>query len=111
EEIVGDIGDEYDKDNNDAGDEQVFPTGGPVTVDASDSIDEINDKYSLTLPLSDEYNSVAGLVLEQYGDIPPAGESVAVDSYMIRVLEVRDGKIMTVEIRERSDDREKGVKS
>ncbi|MBR4748244.1 MAG: HlyC/CorC family transporter [Abditibacteriota bacterium] len=107
EEIVGDIGDEYDKDNDDTGEEPVFPDGGPIVVDASDSIDETNDRYSLSLPLSDEYNSVAGLVLEQYGDIPEGGESVSVEGYIIKVLEVREGQIMTLEIQERSDDGDK----
>ena len=103
EEIVGDIGDEYDKDDPGSGDDPEYTLGGPVKVDASDSIDEVNDKYGLELPLSDEYNSVAGLVLEKYGDIPEKGDAVTVDKYTVNVLEVRDGKILTVEIKQNSD--------
>ncbi len=95
EEIVGDIADEYDQ----MDDPVSHNAGEPVRVEASAAIDEINDEYGLKLPLSDEYNSVAGLVIENYGDIPTRGQQVTIGGYTVTVLEVSEGKILSVEIR------------
>jgi len=72
EELVGDILDEFDREEP-----QVQKVGeGVYLVDAKVWVEDLNDELELTLPLSESYESIGGLVIERLGHIPHPGESV-----------------------------------
>ena len=84
EEIVGEIQDEYDVD------EPAINQVDPHTwiVDARVSLDDLNAETGLQLE-TEEGDSVGGLVYEQLGSIPQAGDSVDVDNVTITVQSVQ----------------------
>ena len=80
EEIVGDIADEHDRLG-----EQVQPRrDGSWLISGLLRPDEVEDLTGITLPESEDYDTVAGLVLQVLGKVPSTGDiaEVAVaDSY------------------------------
>jgi CBS domain containing-hemolysin-like protein len=91
EEIVGEIQDEYDReeatvqriDENEA----IF--------DARVSIDELNDMFHLDLP-GEEYDTVGGFVYHELGRMPAPGDEVHSDGVSLRVLSVAGRRIKKV---------------
>jgi putative hemolysin len=94
EEIFGEIDDEHDKEEllekKIAENEYIFA--------ARLEIDYINDKYKLNLPESDEYETLAGLIISKVENIPTTMEIVVIDKFKFTVLEVSDTKIERVKI-------------
>jgi len=89
EELVGDIDDEYDLDN---GDRHVEIEPGVWAVPADWRVDEIQRHTGLELP-DGEYDTVAGLVLEELERIPEVGDEIVVDGVLIEVIELHDWAI------------------
>ncbi|RME85944.1 MAG: HlyC/CorC family transporter [Caldilineae bacterium] len=67
-------------------------------VDAQMDVDEVNERLGLRLPVSDEYETIAGLILYQLRRIPIAGQEIIAAGYKIRVLELDGPKITKVRI-------------
>jgi CBS domain containing-hemolysin-like protein len=83
EEIVGDIMDEYDKEEP----EIQNLSDGVFVVDAQMWIEDINERIETDLPLDESYETVGGLIIDRLGHIPlHPGEKV----------EINDGKITLV---------------
>ena len=82
EEIVGEIADEYDIDEDQTirreGDRQ-------FAVLALTRIQEFNDYFSTRFS-EEEYDTIGGLVMHQFGRLPKRGESVTMDGYEFKVL-------------------------
>jgi CBS domain containing-hemolysin-like protein len=95
EEIVGEIDDEYDK--------------APPTVRAEGpglwrvlgrtKITDLNTELCLDLPEGEDYESVAGLLLERLKRIPREGESVRLGDVTITVLSTSERAIEELRIR------------
>lgn len=84
EQIVGEIQDEYDTE-----DPSVQPVGeGVFIVDARVPIDDINDLLGTALR-SDSADRIGGLVYEQLGRIPRAGDQLSLDEVAVTVLSVK----------------------
>ena len=83
EEIVGDILDEYDKEEP----EIQNISEGVFAVDAQMWVDDINERMGLDLPVDESYETVGGLIIDRLGHIPlHPGEKI----------EINDGKISLV---------------
>ncbi|WP_242921563.1 hemolysin family protein [Pontibacter liquoris] len=96
EEIFGEIEDEYDvKDESLL--EQVWPEKGIYLFSARHEVDYLNDKYDLELPEGD-YETLGGLILEVYGEIPLAGDQIAVPPYTITILSMDENRINAVKL-------------
>ncbi len=82
EQIVGDIGDEYDID-----DELNIHREGErqFTVRAQTRIDEFNEFFN-TAYSDDEYDTIGGVLLNQLGRLPRRGESFLMDGFEFKVL-------------------------
>jgi putative hemolysin len=93
EEIVGEIQDEYD----------VEPpmieriNDQEVHVDARVSLDDINDLLGVNWEAEDS-DTIGGLVYEQLGRIPAAGDSVQLGNYVITVLSTEGTRIKQLSI-------------
>ncbi len=94
EEIVGEIEDEYDKEEF----VEVKVNDKQFIFSARLEIDYINEKYNLHLPESEEYNTIAGLLMEHLEAIPQKGEKLKVGEYIIEVLDTSGPKVNKVQI-------------
>ena len=93
ESIVGNIQDEYDHEEED-----IYQVGeNKFTVDGTTPIDEISDLVGVELP-EGEYDTVAGLIVENLGHIPKPEEhpSIDIDCLTLTVLAVEDRRIAKV---------------
>lgn len=93
EEIIGDIKDEYDKE------EQLFEQVGPneYIVDAKISLDEFNELTEEELT-SDEYDTLGGLVYAQLDKIPTVGDTVTYGNITLTVLGTKGRRITKVKV-------------
>ncbi len=84
EEIVGEIVDESDYDEV-----EVFRQidGRTAEVLGSIHLNVINDQLGLDLDASDDYDTLAGLVVARLGHIPKAGATVELERARVTVLE------------------------
>jgi magnesium and cobalt transporter len=82
EQIVGDIDDEFDVDD----DQNIRKEAdGQFVVRGATPITEFNEYFNTELPDA-EFDTVAGLVMQQLGHMPRRGESVMVGGLEMRVL-------------------------
>ena len=94
EEIVGDIEDEHD-------------VGEMIEKKISDSeyvfssrmeVDQINYKYNLRLPESEEYETIAGLFLSLHEDIPDVGDQIEFDNISLIIDDVDEKSIQLIRL-------------
>ena len=93
EEIVGDIRDEYDKDE----DELIRHVGErEFVVSGSLKLDDLNDALGLDFS-SEDYDSIGGYVIERLDHLPKAGEFVVLENgirlVVDEVIKNRIGKV------------------
>ncbi len=96
EEIFGEIEDEHDKEESH---EQVI-SETEFEFSARMEIDLINEKYHLQLPVDDgEYDTLGGLLLHLYEDIPEEGTIIDYEPFQFTVTKVSDRRIDQVRIK------------
>ncbi|NMC41566.1 MAG: HlyC/CorC family transporter [Bacteroidales bacterium] len=95
EEIVGDIQDEHD--TEELIDKQVGP--GEYVFSGRLEIDFINEKYGLDLPESDEYETLAGLVMFYHGDMPKTNQIIRIKNFIVRILRSTDVRVDLVSLK------------
>jgi len=95
EEIVGDIQDEHDKIVlvNEKLSNSEYRFSGRI------EIDDLNENYNLNLPTSDDYETIAGLLLAYYGSIPKVNDVVMVHDFKFRILKATTTKIELVHLK------------
>ena len=95
EEIIGEINDEYDVDEltekKIADDEYIF--AGRL------EIDYLNDKYQLNLPESEDYETLAGLIIHYKESIPDLDDEIITDNFVFKILEASETKIEKVNLK------------
>ncbi len=92
EEIVGDIRDEYDENENDL----IRELGNcSYDIDASIKLDDLNDKLHTDFR-SEDYDSLAGFIIELLDKIPAAGEEAACEGAHFKVTKVHRNRIERV---------------
>jgi putative hemolysin len=89
EEIFGEIQDEFDVDELLVKkiSETEFVLAGRL------EIDYLNQEYLLNLPQSDEYETLAGLILNQHQSIPEIKEQIRIDRFTFTILEATGSRI------------------
>ena len=98
EEIFGEIVDEYDVegliDKQTGKNEYIFS--------ARVEIDFINEKYKLDIPESEEYETLAGFIINHHQSIPELKEEIYIEPYLFTILQASDTRIekVKVEVRE-----------
>ncbi len=91
EELVGEISDEYDVDHS----RVELLDDGQVQVDASLSIDEVNELTGIDLPEGD-WDTVGGFLYHLLGHVPNEGESAVFDGHRIVAEKVNGRRIARV---------------
>ena len=94
EEIFGEIEDEHDRNQLIA--EQVNDT--TYKVSGRMEIEEINERFHLGIPESDDYQTIAGYILFNHEAIPAEGDIVEIDNFAITVLRKTAARIELVQI-------------
>lgn len=62
-------------------------------------ISAFNEKFH-TAFVDTQHETIAGVVLEQFGDMPSVGSSIEIDDYRFEVLETTDKKITKLKVTE-----------
>jgi CBS domain containing-hemolysin-like protein len=95
EEIFGEIEDEHDKDDwledKISNDEYLFS--------ARVEIDYLNETYGLHLEESDEYETLAGMIIHHLESIPEKNQVIEINGFIFTIEEVSERKIEKVRIR------------
>lgn len=89
EEIFGEIEDEFDVDEllvKKVSDDEYILAGRL-------EIDFLNQEYFLNLPQSDEYETLAGLILNHHQSIPEIKEQINIDRFTFTILEATGSRI------------------
>ena len=94
EEIVGEIRDEFDQEEESI--QQIRETIYDIKGDTL--IEEINDELEITIPVSEEYDTVAGYVQDVLGKVAETGNQVKADGYILKVMEVDNKRIEKIRI-------------
>lgn len=96
EQIVGDIEDEYDIDEEDGFikklDDDTF------IVKAATPIDEFND-YFKTPFSEEEFDTIGGIVLQNFGHLPKRGEHIKINQLRFKVLHSDTRRIYLLEVK------------
>ena len=92
EEIVGDISDEHDKSQI----EDIRIDENKFRLLARSNVEEINKKYNLSLPDSEEYETIAGLILNHQENIPKINDEVSVHNFIFTITKVDKKTIQEV---------------
>ena len=92
EEIVGEINDEHDLDVT----KIEIINKSEFIIPARLEVELVNKECSINLPDSEEYETIAGLVLNFLEDIPSKGDIIELDDYTLKIQEVDDRSILSV---------------
>lgn len=98
EEIVGDISDEYDEDEKmfTKIDNHTFVFEAKIQLNDFFKIEEIEaEDFS---KISDEVETLAGLVLEIKGEIPTKNERIVYDKYIFEIMAVDNRRIKKIKL-------------
>lgn len=89
EQIFGEIEDEHDK--PDMVEKQLSER--EFVLSCRLEVEYLNEKYSLGLAESDEYDTLAGYIISNYGELPTAGTVMEFDSKRIKILRTTRSRI------------------
>ena len=92
EEIFGEIEDEHDEEQLT---EEVF-SDGELRLSARLEVDYLNEKYNLDLPESESYETLGGLLVENFECIPNEGAEIIIRNYTFIAEQVTETRINTV---------------
>lgn len=95
EQIVGEIEDEHDIDEDDIKIQQIGK--GRHTVRALISIEDFNEHFGTTFS-DEEFDTIGGLLLAQFGHMPKRGEIVDMGGLRFKVLRADSRRLHLVEV-------------
>jgi CBS domain containing-hemolysin-like protein len=94
EEIFGEIEDEYDTDE--IIEKQLSET--EFIFSARIEIDYLNEKYKLTFPESEEYETIAGFILHHHESIPHVNEEIEIPPYTFTILKASGNRLDEIKL-------------
>jgi len=100
EEIFGEIEDEHDK-------EELIESKiseNEYLLSARLEVDYLNQEHGLDLPESDQYETIAGLIIQTSENIPQMNEEIKLDQYTFTVKKVFENKIGLVHLKINPED-------
>ena len=93
EELLGDFEDEFDTDNIES--QQL--EDGSIIADAKIDWETFNNKFGTIIPNGD-YETIAGFVLYNLGNIPSVGDSFMHEYYRFEITEMKNVRIEQIKI-------------
>lgn len=95
EEIVGEIEDEYDIEE--LTEKQISET--EFEFSGRHEIDYVNGKYKLNLPASDDYETIAGLIIYNHESIPEQNETIHIENFIFTILIASENRIEKIKLK------------
>jgi CBS domain containing-hemolysin-like protein len=94
ETIVGDIEDEHDVP------EDLEERLGPneFLFSARSEVEHLRDTHALAIPISEEYDTLAGFILHSTGDLPEQGQVLDLPPFRITIAQVEHSRIDLVRL-------------
>ena len=89
EQIFGEIEDEHDK--QDMVEKRISES--EFVFSCRLEVEYLNEKYALSIPESDEYDTLAGYIISRYEELPAAGTVMEFDGMRIKVLSTARSRI------------------
>jgi putative hemolysin len=93
EEIVGEIRDEDDVESP-----VIQLSDGSMIIDASISLRDLNEEYSLNIPESPDYETLGGFIVMHLQRIPQTADQVEIDGKTLRVIQMVGQRIARVKL-------------
>lgn len=94
EEIFGEIEDEHD--SSDLVEKELAKN--LYLLSGRHEINYLNEKYNLSIPVSEEYETLAGYIIFHYESIPQKETSVEIDNFLITITDVSSNRIEEAEL-------------
>ena len=94
EQIFGDIEDEHDK--QDMVEKRI--SDREYVFSCRLEVEYINEKYNLSIPEDDEYDTLAGYIISRYEELPTAGTVMEFDGLRIKILGTTRSRIELAKI-------------
>ncbi len=94
EEIFGEIEDEHD--TSDIIEKKISDT--EYIFSGRSEIDLLNEKYYFDLPESEDFETLAGLILYYHESIPKINTEIKIDKFLIKILKATSTKIELVKL-------------
>lgn len=101
EEVFGDIQDEYESPEEESAEVKINSAAKVAFVDARAYVDTVNAAIrplGVSLPESEDYDTVGGFVTVMLGRIPNAGETLRHDGMLLTVLEAEPTRVTRVKL-------------
>lgn len=95
EEIFGEIEDEYDDD----GFIEKQVSDNEFILSGRLEVDYLNEKYDLRLPQSDDYETIAGLIINTHESIPDLREEISIGKFSFTILQASENRIEQVRLK------------
>lgn len=95
EELFGEIEDEHDVDDYIA----KRSDDGSYLLSARLEIERVNEMFGIHLPVSDEYQTIAGFILYRYKNFPKMHEAIKIDRFRFKIMKVESNKIELVSLK------------
>ena len=95
EELFGEIEDEHDVDDYIA----KRTDDGSYLLSARLEIERVNEMFGIHLPVSDEYQTIAGFILYRYKNFPKMHEAIKIDRFRFKIMKVESNKIELVTLK------------
>lgn len=95
EQIVGEIEDESDIDENEYHIKELAPN--QYTVNALTPVEEFNNFFKCEFS-DQEFDTIGGLVLQEFGHLPKRGENVIIDPFRFKVLHADNRRIRLLKV-------------
>lgn len=95
EQIVGEIEDEHDAEEDD-GNIKPFDENGYI-VKALTPIEDFNEFFDVGMP-DDEFDTIGGIVTQQFGHLPRKEETVQIDEFHFKILSADNRRIRLLQV-------------
>ena len=95
EEIFGDIEDEHDNSKYVARE----TSDGEYILSGRLEIDKVNEMFQLNLPESDDYMTIAGMIVHYYQSFPKLNEVVTIGDFELKIIRATKTKIELVRLK------------
>lgn len=95
EQIFGEIEDEHDV--QELVEREI--EDGEWEFSARLEVEYLNEKYGLGIPESEEYDTLAGYLIAEYGGIPHEGDEISAGGYLMRILQREQSRLDLVSIK------------
>jgi len=97
EVIFGEIEDEHDRENDEHVAKQL--QSGEYVFSGRLEVDEVNEEFGLQLPVSEDYITIAGLILSRNGILPVKNQVVQIGKFQFLILKVMGTRVELVRLR------------